>query len=232
MFNFEISTEHFEKALDMFAQSFISAILSTDSTKREILAIESEFQLALMSDSSRQEEVMAELVHEGHFLRKFGWGNMKSLDTIPKKNKVDVMAALRSHYTSHYTPQNCKLVVLSSHDIAETERFVRQSFGGWRASALSHDTLPNAPRGFSPVFAQPFRSPARLCRQIPVKNNVHELSMVWTLPSSIAHYESRCEDYVGHLVGHEGSGSVLSLLQEMGLATDITAGVRGALVTD
>lgn len=225
VYNFEINTENFERALDMFAQSFISATLLQNSVKREILAIESEFQLALMSDPTRVEEVMGAQAHPGHFLKKFGWGNLESLDKNPAKNGIDVLAYLRRHYETYYTPKQCKLVVLSSFSIPEIETIVRRSFGAW-----SKDTSPVteqfASHELHPTYKDPFPHPPRLTRICPVKNNVQEVKITWTLPPTIRGYRTRCEDMIGHLVGHEGEGSVLSALRALGLATDITAGVR------
>jgi secreted Zn-dependent insulinase-like peptidase len=224
VYNFEINAENFEKALDMFAQSFISATLLQNSVKREILAIESEFQLALMSDPTRVEEVMGAQAQSGHFFRKFGWGNLDSLDKIPGKNGVDVMSCLRAHYQTYYRPHQCKLVVLSSQSIPDIEQCVRRSFGGWNVepSPLAGQF---ASKNAHPTYAAPFPHPSRLTRICPVKNNVHEVKITWTIPASIRGYRTRCEDMIGHLVGHEGEGSVLSALRALGLATDITAGV-------
>jgi secreted Zn-dependent insulinase-like peptidase len=38
-------------------------------------------------------------------------------------------------------------------------------------------------------------------------------------------YPKKAEDYISHLVGHEGKGSLLSALKSRGLATELSAGV-------
>ena len=44
---------------------------------------------------------------------------------------------------------------------------------------------------------------------------------------SAAHLKGRPTDFVGHLLGHEGAGSVLSALKYRGWATSLSAGVMG-----
>ena len=53
-----------------------------------------------------------------------------------------------------------------------------------------------------------------------VKAN-HSITATWCLPSMDPHYRTKPEDYVSHLVGHEGSGSLLAALKELGCAFSI-----------
>ncbi|CAI7799723.1 unnamed protein product [Closterium sp. NIES-54] len=52
-----------------------------------------------------------------------------------------------------------------------------------------------------------------------------QVSLMWTLPCLHAEYASKPHDYLSHLIGHEGSGSLLSLLKAKGWATELAAGV-------
>ena len=240
VYNFEIGQQHFDKALDIFAQSFISATLLEHSAKREMLAIENEFNLARMSDSTRLEEVIGDQAHENHFLHKFGWGNLQSLEREPKEKGVDVMAALRDLYRHHYRPERCKLVVLSSQPLVDMEQVVRRSFGNWAEVVAGRDAAAPPPRALpGPMSCSegggggrgetgtPLLGVPCLHRISPIKANIHELKVLWVIPPILADYKGRCAEYVGHLIGHEAGGSILSALRRLGLATDITAGVRG-----
>ena len=48
-----------------------------------------------------------------------------------------------------------------------------------------------------------------------VKAN-HSITATWCLPSMDAHYRTKPEEYVSHLVGHEGTGSLLAALKQLG----------------
>jgi insulysin len=73
----------------------------------------------------------------------------------------------------------------------------------------------------------PFQDQAPLfVRYQPVKN-LHRLEISWIIPScnEAIDYRRKCDHYIGHLLGHEGPGSVLSSLKARGLATELSAGV-------
>ncbi|CAI5991840.1 unnamed protein product, partial [Closterium sp. NIES-64] len=48
-----------------------------------------------------------------------------------------------------------------------------------------------------------------------------QVSLMWTLPCLHAEYASKPHDYLSHLIGHESSGSLLSLLKAKGWATEL-----------
>ncbi|CAM9583212.1 unnamed protein product, partial [Phaeothamnion confervicola] len=64
----------------------------------------------------------------------------------------------------------------------------------------------------------------RLWRVKPVKD-LHRLIAIFQLPPQLQHYHSKPCEYLGHLIGHEGEGSLLSLCKARGLATGIMAGL-------
>jgi secreted Zn-dependent insulinase-like peptidase len=59
----------------------------------------------------------------------------------------------------------------------------------------------------------------------PIENRTHSLRIIWTLPSTLSDHRSRCDEYLGHLIGHEGQGSILSALKGLDLAHEIRAGI-------
>jgi len=260
-YNFEIPMLHFFDCLDIFAQCFRAPLLSSTSCQKEVNAIDNEYHLAKVDDDSRLWEVFSCDAVDGHFLRKFGWGNKASLQTQPESEGVDVCDQLRTFYQQYYHPSNCKLVILAPYSLEEMEAAVRNVFGGWNSrSAVATDskvssedihlTLPHVaslsslmPGGdisnemrkkylskFSEVFAfsTPDGSPTtRVYRIIPIRKNYHWLTLAWVLPPTIQHYRHKSTEYLCHLLGHEGRGSLLSSLKARGLASQLVAGVNG-----
>lgn len=53
----------------------------------------------------------------------------------------------------------------------------------------------------------------------------HSVALTWQLPSLLSQYGRKADEYISHLVGHEGPGSLLSALKERGWATEVCAGV-------
>ena len=64
---------------------------------------------------------------------------------------------------------------------------------------------------------------ATLTRSVPIKN-MHKLSMMWQLPSQLKQYKSKPCEYIGHLLGHEGPGSLLAFLKQKNLGNSVCAG--------
>ena len=69
-----------------------------EAAERELKAIESEFDLASMSDEVRYQQLFSHCAEEGHVLRKFSWGNNNSLSTVPTKQGVDMAQILRAFH--------------------------------------------------------------------------------------------------------------------------------------
>ncbi|KAL6753683.1 hypothetical protein V8C86DRAFT_3139772 [Haematococcus lacustris] len=61
-------------------------------------------------------------------------------------------------------------------------------------------------------------------RLMPAVNDSHEVSLTFALPCLHPQYGAKAEAYLGHLVGHEGPGLLLSLLKARGWATEVCAG--------
>ena len=60
---------------------------------------------------------------------------------------------------------------------------------------------------------------------LPAVKEAHEITASFCLPSLITRYRTKADEYISHLVGHEGKGSLLSALKASGWVTDLTAGV-------
>lgn len=59
----------------------------------------------------------------------------------------------------------------------------------------------------------------------PSVKEAHSVMALFQLPSLTNQYRSKAEDYLSHLVGHEGQGSLLSALKARGWASELGAGV-------
>ena len=60
---------------------------------------------------------------------------------------------------------------------------------------------------------------------LPAVKQGHNLTLTFQLPSLFHAYKAKPDDYISHLVGHEGRGSLLSALKAKGWASAISAGV-------
>ena len=58
----------------------------------------------------------------------------------------------------------------------------------------------------------------------PAIREGHHLVLSFQLPPLLAQYGAKADEYVSHLVGHEGPGSLLSELKARNWATGLSAG--------
>lgn len=59
----------------------------------------------------------------------------------------------------------------------------------------------------------------------PSVKEAHQVMALFQLPSLTNQYRSKADEYLSHLVGHEGRGSLLSALKAKGWASELGAGV-------
>ena len=90
-------------SLDRLAAFMLAPLLSESSVMREVSAIESEFNQALSSDTSRLAQLQSgTLPNRDHPLARFSWGNMDSIIRHPKAAGIDPLTELRNWFSAHY----------------------------------------------------------------------------------------------------------------------------------
>uniref|UniRef100_H3BWC0 Nardilysin convertase n=1 Tax=Tetraodon nigroviridis TaxID=99883 RepID=H3BWC0_TETNG len=207
VFQFDVQRKSFKEALDRWAQFFICPLMIRDAIDREVEAVDSEYQLAKPSDSHRKEMLFGSLAKAGHPMGKFCWGNAQTLKQEPKKKKINVYKRLRAFWKKYYSAQYMTLAVQSKEKLDTLEEWVREIF-----SEVPNNDLPKP--DFSGML-DPFDTPAfnKLYRVVPVRK-VHALNITWALPPQEKHYRVKPLHYISWLIGHEGTGSILSLLRK------------------
>lgn len=219
-YHFDILPDHFAEALDIFAQFFISPLLSEGSTEREVNAVENEHIKNLQSDGWRSQQLRKSLSNPKHPMHKFGTGNLNTLCNNTRTGTArthchGTRKALLKFYNEHYSPKRMRLAVLSKQPLADLERLVRASFGGM--AARGHGTPPQWTVPVRPAVG------ARMVHLVPIRDQ-RQLSLSWDLPPLFTHFKSKAGSYVSHLLGHEAEGSVAALLKQRGLIESLSSG--------
>ncbi|CAE7255384.1 unnamed protein product [Symbiodinium sp. CCMP2592] len=213
---FDVNKTELHTAVDMLAQFFIAPLLKTDSAERELNAIESEFRLTQNADDSRVEALYSVFAKERHPFRNFGWGNLRSLKEEPAQKGVDINEELRKFFLEHYQAPQLRLCVYGVESLDDLETLVVTSF-----SVLPCGSAPQRAERGLPFEVQCL---PLLLRVRPVQDT-HKLCIAWQLPRTQHLYLSKPLNYVAHLTGHEGAGSLQAWLKSQGLATEVDAGV-------
>ncbi|XP_077395060.1 nardilysin-like [Festucalex cinctus] len=206
IFQFDVQRRSFKEALDRWAQFFICPLMIRDAIDREVEAVDSEYQLAKPSDSHRKEMLFGSLAKPGHPMAKFCWGNALTLKQEPAKKKISIYRRLRAFWEKFYSAHYMTLAVQSKEKLDTLETWVREIF-----SKVPNNGLPKP--DFSDML-DPFDTPSfnKLYRVVPVRK-VHALNITWALPPQEMHYRVKPLHYISWLIGHEGPGSILSMLR-------------------
>lgn len=213
-YHFEVKPEFLEGALKRFSQFFISPLVKAEAMERELLAVDSEYNQIVQNDSCRLQQLQCHTSTSGHPLNQFFWGNKKSLGDAMEKG-VDLRERILKLYSDYYQGELMKLVVIGGEVLDVLESWVLKLFGDVKSGvALKHEFKSGIP----------IWKTGKLYRLEAVKD-IHMLDLSWTLPSLRKDYMKKSEDYLAHLLGHEGKGSLHYFLKAKGWATFISAGV-------
>ncbi|KAL2651160.1 hypothetical protein R1flu_019288 [Riccia fluitans] len=213
-YHFDVNRKFLKPALERFSQFFISPLAKAEAMDREIQAIDSEFNQVLQSDSCRLLQLMCHTADKKHPFHTFSWGNKKSLGDQMMKG-VDMRGKMLELYKKHYLAGRMKLCILGGESLETMKDWVVELFG--EVQAGGNDKL-------SVTWQGPIWEKGKFYRVESVKDQ-HLLSLIWPLPCLESAYLKKPQDYISHLVGHEGAGSLLSLLKDKGWATALSAGV-------
>jgi len=235
-YTFDILSEYFAEALDIFANCFISPLLSINSADREVSAIDSEYTIALNHDDNRLQQVLSFSSNEDHVMKKFGWGNKLSLTNAFPSGDAKVEDLLRVFHHNYYRPANMKLVVIGPFSLEYLGDIVSNSFGQWRGPLneksmrtveVTNHRLHSLEEYRSHISKQglPYNFNNILYKRVIAVKNHSWLHLYWQLPPAMQLYRSKPDEYLAHLLGHECSGSLFSCLKSLGLASQLIAGV-------
>ena len=205
---FHVAADHLEEALDRFAQFFIAPLFNPEFVKRELEAVESEYTQKRPSEHWRVLQVEASLFTPNHPAQKFRIGNMATLQNTTREDLLEF-------YNKYYSANLMILAVLGKQDLDTLQDWVVRHFSHIRNLQASPTVIPQTFLKKSNLF--------RVVRIEPLKDT-RSLKLTFPLPTIRHLYETKPTYALGHIIGHEGKGSLLSLLKKEGLATGLSAG--------
>ncbi|CAG2172600.1 unnamed protein product, partial [Oppiella nova] len=214
-YHFDISTDFLAGALDRFAQFFIEPLFTESATERELNAVNSEYERNIPGDGWRNHQLEKSLSDPNHDYSKFSIGNNESLKEIPYAKGIDVRQELLSFHERWYSANIMSLVVLGKESIQELQELVIPMFSGIKNNSAIAPKWTTNPFTTECLQKQCFIVPNMDYRSLTIKIPV---------PDMTAHYKFKPYRMIGHIIGHEGPGSLLSELKARNLCTRLTAG--------
>lgn len=204
---FDVNDSAFPEALDRFSQFFKEPLFNQSGVNREMNSVHNEFSSHVENDGYREFLVFQELANQKHPLHRFTIGNLTSLEKATTND-------LRKWYEQHYSSNMMTLVLYSPRPLEDLKKLAIDLFSD----------IPN--RNLSPLHIQePLFSPStqgKIAYIAPVEEH-NILSLMWMLPPSIVQArDSKPEDIVCYILGHEGEGSLAAELKKQGLIAKIS----------
>lgn len=211
-YHFEVNHDGFEGALDRFAQFFISPSFAKKYVEREMNAVNSEHQKNLQNDYWRARMVERLTHRKGHPRQKFSTGTKETLKNVKREQLI-------AFYKQHYSANTMKLVILSNTPLKTQEQWVKKMFGDIKNTARK-------PLIYDPEIFDKKKLPQQIMIR-PVTEKM-SLKIAFAAPSTYKYWRTKPYSVLGHLLGHEGEGSLLSLLKKENLVTSLSAGASSS----
>ncbi len=207
-YHFEIDPDYLEEGLDRFAQFFLAPLFNQELIERELKAVNSEHSKNIPNDFRRIRQVKRKAFEEGHPARNFATG---TLDTLAGVTREELM----TFYQKHYSSNRMLLAVAGPQDLDTLQEWVVPRFVSVKNLNLQEIRVPAKFMKPDPRF--------RLMRVKTIKDT-RTLTLMFALSRTLHYYKSSPLGMLGFLLGHEGKGSLLSLLKRENLATGLSAG--------
>ena len=179
------------------------------------------------NDVWRVHQLLKSQINKDHPFSNFGTGNLFTLKEEPERLNIDVKARLHEFYEKHYSASIMKLAVVGRAPLPTLKEWIISKFSPIKTTRISPpyppwrvdgdlDSLKNGP----PIMTEK----NRLFKVVPVKE-ARQLRLMFPIPPQTRNYRKNPAHYVSHLLGHEGAGSVLSVLKERGIGNSLVGGI-------
>ncbi|KMQ86607.1 nardilysin-like isoform x1 protein [Lasius niger] len=216
-FYFDVHKKHLLPTLDRFAQFFIKPLMKKDAITREREAVESEFQLAVLNDNNRKNQLISSFARAGHPVSKFTWGNLITLRDNVDDDKL--YTELHKFRKRHYSGHRMKLAIQATLSLDILEEYVTTCFADVPSNGLPPDDFTEFKGGIS------FDTPAfRRMYKIKLAKDINQLEVTWAMPSLLDFYKSKAYQYISSSIGNQENGSLISYLRKKMWGSDMFIG--------
>ena len=207
---FEISPEHLRPALDRFSRFFIDPTFNAEFIARERSVVHSEYQAGRKQDRRRIWAARRQLLNPAHPASRFSVG---SEHTLRDRDGADLRSTMTDFYRRHYSAEVMSLALVGREPLDQLEKWAREMFGQVPARGAA-----------PPSFEAPYTERRAVRQDVVAQKDEMRALFFFPVPGARAHYRTKPLGYIANLLGHEGEGSLLALLTELGWADALSAG--------
>ena len=217
---FEIDPAQLEPALDRFSRFFYEPLFTEDYVQREKEAVHSEFRSKYRDDFRRLQYAIKAVMNPEHPASHFATGN---LDTLSDTDTSKVRDELIAFYNQYYSANIMTLAIYGPQSLDELESWATKLFGP------IENRNTQLPQYDMPVFSE---GSLPLDMKLNPVQDLLQLNLVFPMDSTLQHYQTKPAHFLGHLIGHEGEGSLLAYLKQQGWAESLSAGLSSDTRSD
>jgi len=204
-YHFDINHDAFDGALKRFSLFFIEPTFDKKFVSKERNAVHSEYKKNLDSDPNRIYRVYQSVIKKGHPAANFSVGNQETLGHVKVESLIDF-------YKKKYSANIMKLVLMSNKPLNEMEKTAKKYFSpikntNYKVKKYDSEVIPK-------------KSLPAVLNVVTIKDT-KEIELIFPMASMNKYWKSKPHSILGHLLGHEGKGSLLSLLKKENLANAI-----------
>ncbi|CAJ1389816.1 unnamed protein product [Effrenium voratum] len=222
---FEVSPSALLESLKRFSSFFREPLFTPSATEREVGAIDSEFAKNRENDGFRLQQLLKSTAASNHPETHFGCGNRQ---TLLKKGPEELRRRLQDFFEA-YDPSAMALCVVAKEPLAQLQSTVEKFFGPIpRRTTSAASVSPWA--GVNPYPPRLSKRGVPLVLEAVPVSQARQILVEWAMAfeSPEARQEfllAKPQDYVAHILGHEGPNSIQSLLKGKGWVKGTTAGL-------
>ncbi|MBA2778207.1 insulinase family protein [Billgrantia kenyensis] len=212
---FEIEPTALPGALDRFSQFFLTPLFNPDQLESERNIVHSEYMARIRDDGRRENDVLNQILNPDNPTTGFSVGSRETLADRPE-GEPSLRDRVIDFYERYYDANVMHLTLVAPQPLDELEAMVAERFADIADRGLER-----------PVIEEPLIDEANLPRHVELQSvrDSRHVRFMFPVPDSLQYYRHKPADYLAHLLGHEGDGSLLAVLREAGLADGLSAGV-------
>ncbi|AET00720.2 insulin-degrading enzyme [Medicago truncatula] len=219
-FSFQVNGKFLKGALRRFAHIFIEPLLSKEILEAEVNAVESEFNERKEEWKLVHDGLLCHTSREGHpYNNVFLCGNRGSL-MGEKDDCDDLHKEVLKFHRKEYHAEKMKLVIISGETLDGLQGWIEKLFDSIKKCPAKKVESRKRKRILS---KRPVWKSGEQYHIVLETLNTNILVVSWILLSLRNVYEHKPDRYISYFLNQEGTGSLISLLKDKGLAKSLTA---------
>jgi len=209
---FDIDNASLAPALDRFSDFFVSPLFDADYVQREVNAVESEYRARIKDENRRILDATRQLINPEHPYHQFTVGGLNTLSSPTIRDDM------LDFYQRYYSASRMTLVVVGDYPLSVLKNMVVKRFDSVPNNGSQTEAI-NVPLLIS------YNNRLPLILAVQAEKPIRQLRLTFPMPDLSNDFRTKPLSYIGNILGHEGKGSLLSLLKVAGWAEGLATGV-------